>query len=248
MSRFNVLVRAFIRNSYRQKAVFLVMTGLALLLLGVMAALVCKLAILPQLRASAPDAAVVARYLSLLAFGAAFIAMGMNLNVFTANSLVKEKAQGLYESILAAPVGATRFWLAKGLAVFLPGLALCEAFAGAVYLGVDLLLVAPRLGFLASPWMLAAAFILVPLLYFPLCLLVILVGLVGNPVSGNVIANVAFSAIITVLINLVARAGIDPGSAGFALACLAAAVAEGVLVLALGRGLTKERVILSCKA
>jgi len=248
MSTLSTLVGTFYRNSYRQKAVLAVMAGLAVLLLAVLVVLVSNLAIAPLLRADAPDAAAVSRYLSLLAFGAAFIGMGMNLNVFTANSLVKEKAQGLYESILAAPVGVGRFWSAKSLAVFLPGLVIGEAMALAVYLGVDLLLVAPRLGFLATPGMLVAAFVLVPILYLPLSYLVILVGLVGNPVSGNVIANVVFSGLITVLINLVARGGVSPGSPAFALACACVALVEAVLVLALGRGLTKERVILSCKA
>ena len=248
MSTLSTLVGTFYRNSYRQKAVLAVMAGLAVLLLAVLVVLVSNLAIAPLLRADAPDAAAVSRYLSLLAFGAAFIGMGMNLNVFTANSLVKEKAQGLYESLLAAPVGVRRFWSAKSLAVFLPGLVLGEAMALAVYLGVDLFLVAPRLGFLASPGMLVAAFVLVPILYLPLSYLVILVGLVGNPVSGNVIANVVFSGLITVLINLVARGGVSPDSPGFALACACVALVETVLVLALGRGLTKERVILSCKA
>jgi ABC-2 type transport system permease protein len=248
MSGLSTLVGAFFRNSYRQKAVFLVMLGLALLLLAVMVSLVCLLAIAPELASPTPDASAVGRYLSLLAFGTAFIVMGMNLNVFTANSLVKEKAQGLYESILATPVGVGRFWTAKSLAVSLPGLVLCEACAAAVYLGVDLFLVLPRLGFLASPWMLVSGFVLVPVLYWPLCRLVILVGLVGNPVSGNVIANVAFAALITILINLVARGGVDPGSPVFALACAVVALAEWIVVLLLGRGLTKERVILSCKA
>jgi hypothetical protein len=248
MSMLSTLVGTFYRNSYRQKAVLAVMVGLALLLLAVLVALVSILAIAPLLRSAEPDVAAVSRYLSLLAFGAAFIGMGMNLNVFTANSLVKEKAQGLYESLLAAPVGVRRFWSAKSLTVFLPGLVIGEAMALAVYLGVDLLLVAPRLGFLASPGMLVAAFVLVPLVYLPLSYLVILVGLVGNPVSGNVIANVVFSGLITILINVVARGGVSPGSPGFALACAGVALAEAILVLALGRGLTKERVILSCKA
>jgi len=248
MNGLSVLVGTFFRNSYRQKAVLAVMAGLALLLLAVLVALVSTLAIAPLLRSASPDVAAVSRYLSLLAFGAAFIGMGMNLNVFTANSLVKEKAQGLYESLLATPVGVRRFWSAKSLTVFLPGLAIGEAMALAVYLGVDLLLVAPRLGFLASPGMLVAAFVLVPLVYLPLSYLVILVGLVGNPVSGNVIANVVFSGLITILINVVARGGVSPESPGFALACASVAVAEAVLVLVLGRGLTKERVILSCKA
>ena len=187
------------------------------------------------------------RYLGLIVYGSGLLAMGMNLNVFTANNLVKEKTQRLFESILAGPVEARTLWLAKSLAVFLPGLVLCETFAIVSLLGVNALIVTPRMGFLASPTMIFNGLALVPILYFPLCCLVLLVGLSANPISGNVIANVAFSALVTLVINLVARGGLDVGSSAFTLAHLALAGGVGVLVLVLQLRLTKERVVLSSR-
>ena len=98
------LVVANLRNSYRNKLSVLVMLGLIVLLLAVLVGLICGLAILPQMRSAAPDLGAVARYLALLVYGTGFLAMGMNLTVFTSNNLVREKAQRIYETILGGPV------------------------------------------------------------------------------------------------------------------------------------------------
>jgi len=112
---------------------------------------------------------------------------------------------------------------------------------------VNSLFVTPRIGFLAPAAMIFNGLALVPILYFPLCCLVLLVGLSANPISGNVIANVAFSVLVTLVINLVARAGFDVGSSAFALAHLALAGGVGLLVLVLQPRLTKERIVLSSR-
>ena len=242
------LIGANLRNGYRNKAALGVMLAFSLFFIVGFVALIYALAILPQLKSTKPDASVVSRYLALLAFGGGFIAMGMNLNVFTANSLVKEKAQRIYESILGGPVGVREFWLAKSLAIFLPGLAFCEFVSIAILLGVGGLLIGPGLGPLVSPMMLFNVLALIPILYLPLGCLVILVGLVGNPVSGNVIANIAFSALITVAINLVTRGGVDMRSPAFAAWSLSLALAVGILVLVLQLRLSKERIVLSCRS
>jgi hypothetical protein len=242
------IIVAHIRNSYRLKVAVIVMFGLSVLLIAGLIALVCVLAIVPATRSAGPNAAEVSRYLALIVYGTGLLAMGMNINVFTANNLVREKAQRLVESILAGPVGVRTLWMAKSLAVFLPGLVLCEAFAIAAFLAVNTLIVAPRMAVPISPAMIFNGLALVPILYFPLCCLVLLVGLTGNPISGNVIANIAFSVLVTLVINLVTRGGLDVGSSLFTLLHLALTGVVGLTVLALQLRLTKERVVLSCKA
>ena len=147
MSGLVTLIAANLRNSYRLKAAVFVMFGLSVLLIAGLIALVCALAIVPEMQSPSPNAAKVTRYLGLIVYGSGLLAMGMNLNVFTANNLVKEKTQRLFESILAGPVEARTLWLAKSLAVFLPGFVLCEAFAIVSLLGVNALFVTPRMGF-----------------------------------------------------------------------------------------------------
>ena len=247
MSGLAALVAANIRNSYRLKVAVFLMLGLSLLLIAGLIALVCLLVIVPQLRSPSPATPEVARYLGLIVYGSGLLAMGMNLNVFTANNLVKEKTHRLFESILAGPVEARTLWLAKTLAVFVPGFVLCETFAIVSWLAVNALLLTPRVGFLAPATMIFNSLALVPIVYFPLCCLVLLVGLSANPISGNVIANIAFSALVTLVINLVVRAGLDVGSSAFTLAHLVLAGGVGLLVLVLLPRLTKERIVLSSR-
>jgi hypothetical protein len=246
VSGLAALIAANIRNSYRLKVAVLLMLGLSVLLAAALIALVCGLVIVPQLRSPSPSMADITRYLGLIVYGSGLLAMGMNLNVFTANNLVKEKTQRLFESILAGPVEARTLWLAKSLAVFIPGLVLCELFAIVSLVAVNALLVTPHIGFLAPATMIFNALALVPILYFPLCCLVLLVGLSANPISGNVIANVAFSALVTLVINLVVR-GLDVGSFAFTLAHLALTGGVGLLVLVLRPRLSKERIVLSSR-
>jgi ABC-2 type transport system permease protein len=245
MSGFNAMLAAHFRVSYRIKLAVFMMLGLSVLLIGGLLALVCALAIVPETRSPNPNTAEISRYLALIAYITALVVMGMNSIVFTANILVKEKAQRLFESLLAAPVGARSLWMSKSLAVFLPGLVLGEAFAIAAFLVVDLFLIAPRIGFLISPIMIFNGLALVPILYFPVCCLVLLVGLQGNPISGNVIANVVLSVQIPLIANLAARAGLDVGSPLFTLAHIALSAAIGLLVLVLQLRFTKERIVLS---
>ena len=185
MSGLATLVAANIRNSYRLKVAVFLMLGLSVLLIAGLIALVCVLVIVPQVRSPSPSTAEVARYLGLIVYGSGLLAMGMNLNVFTANNLVKEKTQRLFESILAGPVEARTLWLAKSLAVFIPGFVLCEGFAIASWLAVNALFLTPRIGFLAPASMIVNGLALVPILYFPLCCLVLLVGLSANPDLGQ---------------------------------------------------------------
>jgi hypothetical protein len=248
MKDLRPLIAAHFRNSYRQKGPVIVMICLAALLIAALVALVCGLALMPELKAQAPDGAKIARYFALLVYGTGLLAMGMNLTVFTSNNLVREKEQRIYETILGGPVSASRLWMAKSLAVFLPGFALCELTSLATFLAVKALVVGSALPPGASPLLLANGLVLVPLLYFPLACLVILAGLAGNPVSGTVLSNVVYACLISLLINLATRAKLDVGSAGFALASLSVSGLLGILALVLGRGLTKERIILSSRS
>jgi ABC-2 type transport system ATP-binding protein len=97
VSDLSTLVIAHLRNSYRLRGAVCVMLGLSLLLVATLVALVLVLAILPETGSPTPDAARAARYVGLIAYGSGFLVMGMNLNVFTANNLVREKTQRVFE-------------------------------------------------------------------------------------------------------------------------------------------------------
>jgi ABC-2 type transport system permease protein len=248
MSSLASLLGANIRVCYRSKGPLFVMLGFSAFGLAIIDILVYALAILPETRSAAPDSGKLAHYLAMIAYGTAFIAMGMNVNVFTANTMVREKAQRIHESILSTPVSTRRLWVAKSLAIFLPGFALCELMPLITMIGFDALAIAPAVGPQATGMMAFNALALIPLLYLPICFLVILIGLAGNPVSGNVLANVVFSGVLTLALNLATRGGLDMGSPSFAAGHLALSLALGALVFLLGRSLSKERIVLSARS
>jgi len=247
VSGLPTLIVASMRSHVRLKVAVLLMLGLSGLLIAGLIALVGVLVIIPQSRSPRPDTAELARYLGLVVYGSGLLTMGLTLNVFTANNLVKEKNQRLFESVLAAPVEARTLWLARSLAVFLPGLALCEVSASASLLAVNAFFLTLGLPVVAPVSTIVGGLTLVPVLYLPLCGVVLLAGLCGNPVSGNVAANVALSAVLTLVINLVARAGMDVGSFSFALVHLVVAGGLAAVVLVLQPRLTKERIVLSSR-
>jgi ABC-2 type transport system permease protein len=247
VSGLPTLIAASIRSHVRLKVAVLLMLGLSGFLVAGLIALVGVLVIVPQARSPKPNTAELARYLGLVVYGSGLLTMGLTLNVFTANNLVKEKNQRLFESVLAAPVEARTLWLARSLAVFLPGLALCEVSAAASLLVVNAFFLTLRLPVLAPASTVVGGLILVPVLYLPLCGVVLFTGLCGNPVSGNVVANVALSAVLTLVINLVARGGMDVGSFSFALVHLIVAGGMAVVLLVLQPRLTKERIVLSSR-
>ncbi len=248
MSALETLIAANFRNSYRRPTALAVWLGLAALLMAGMVVPVLVLGVLPELRSASPNVPKVTHYLGLIAYGSGLLAMGLNLNVFSANNLVREKTQRLFESILAAPVAARTLWLAKTLAVFLPGLVLCDLCASACLLAVNALVIVPHVGAVGSPALVLAGLALVPLVYLPLSGLVLQLALAGNPVTANVVANAVFSASIAIIINLTVRGSLDVASPGFAWAHVVVAAGLGLLVLGLQLRLTRERIVLSCRA
>lgn len=247
MKNFGGLLAVFIRSAYRNKLALFVMLGFALVVTAFLLALGCALALAPALGKPELDRNEIERWLALIVYGAGLIGMGMNFIIFSANPLMREKESRIYDSILAAPVGVRGLWAAKALAVFLPGLLLCEAFALLVFLGVNCFLVAPRAGFIASPLLILNGFALVPLVYLPLAFLVLLAGLTGRPGASNVIGQVFFSAHTPLVINLAVHTVLDPSSPDFTLVHLAVAALLALLVAAFLPKLTKERVVLSAR-
>jgi hypothetical protein len=75
--------------------------------------------------------------------------------------------------------------------------------------------------------------------------LVHLVGLVGNPISGNVIAQVFLPVYATLVINLGVRSILEVTSWLFFLINLIIAIIAGIAVLFLKQYLNKERIVLS---
>jgi ABC-type Na+ efflux pump permease subunit len=158
---------------------------------------------------------------------------------------VREKTRGVIESLLVTPLRVNDIWFAKSFAVYLPGLVFSWVLTLISLFTVNAVLIVPKIGFLINPWIVVSSFIGVPLIYLFLTLLVHLVGLVGNPISGNVIAQVFLPVYATLVINLGVRSILEVTSWLFFLINLIIAIIAGIAVLFLKQYLNKERIVLS---
>jgi ABC-2 type transport system permease protein len=238
------IIAASIRNNLRVKTVILLVAVTVIFVIGV-TAIFCIISIEPSMEQLFPDRAALELYLGLIIYSACLMGLGINLNSFAFQSMTREKARGNIESLLATPLRAKEIWLAKSLAVFLPGLVLGVALALVTLVAVNYIYFVPSIGFLVNPWIAVNSFVAAPLVYLLLSLLVHLVGLTGKPVTGNVIAQVFLPVFTSLMINLATHNVINAASWSFTLANLGAAAAIGAIVILLQPRLTRERIVLS---
>lgn len=205
----------------------------------------CLLLIAPAVETDLPDRFELELYLSLVMYATCLIGVGVNLNAFAFQSMTREKSRGNVESLLATPLRVRPIWVAKSLAVFLPGLVLGEILTLIVLVAVNYIYFVPVVGFLITPWMAVSSFVAVPLIYLCLSLLVYLIGLTGKPATGNVIVQVFLPVFAALMINLAIRHILNTASWPFTLANLGIAAAIAAAIVFLLPQLTRERIVLS---
>jgi ABC-type Na+ efflux pump permease subunit len=244
-NNISTLMITNIKNNLRSKAFTLSLIFITLGLVAVIDVFGSIFILKPALEESPIDKSQIAEYLSLMLFATSILAMGISINVFTAQPLVKEKTQGIIESLLVTPLRATDIWFAKSFAVYLPGLIFSWIVTLISLIVINVALIMSEIGFLINIWMILSSFVGVPLIYLFLTLLVHLVGLTSNPISGNVIAQVFLPAYATIIINLGIRTELDTSSWFFFLINLIIAIVVGITVIVLKQNITKEKIILS---
>jgi hypothetical protein len=234
-----------IRNNLRLKIIIAVLIAVVVICVAGLVAAFCLLAIDPAMEAEIPDRAMLETYLSVIIYGVCLIGLGVNMNVFASQTLTREKSRGNITALLATPLKASDIWIAKSLAVFLPGLVMGEILALISLLAVNYIYFVPEIGFLLTPWMAVSCFVAAPLIYLSLSLLAHVIGLSGKPATGNVIVQVFLPVFVSLMINLGVHRVLDAASWSFALANLGLALVIGVIAILLRPRLTRERIVLS---
>ncbi len=167
--------------------------------------------------------------------------------IFGLNSLVQEKAKRVTESLLATPLGVKSLWWGKSMGVFLPGFIfniIIVLLSVAVF---NLAIIQPATGHMVLPWAnLVTCLVVLPLMVLSLVLLLMLIALITTS------PQIAMMIVIFLVVGssqILLRIGINITSWDFALLHLGIALLLGLIAAFLGRiCLTKERVVLSCKA
>jgi ABC-2 type transport system permease protein len=240
-----LITTASIRNILRSKIIVAITIAVLLIcVIGTVAAL-CILAIAPAVEVETPDVHMLEIYLSVTVYAACLIGIGINMDVFAFQSLMREKSRGVIESLLATPLKVKDIWIAKSMAVFLPGLILGEVFALISLLAINYIYFVPKIGFLFNPWIAVSCFVCAPLIYLCLSLLVHLIGLTGQPATGNMIVQVFLPIIANLMINLGIHRVLDATSWTFTLVSFGLAGIIGIVAILLRPRLTRERIVLS---
>ncbi|MDY6917705.1 MAG: ABC transporter permease subunit [Chloroflexota bacterium] len=240
-----LITTASIRNNLGSKVVMALAIAVVLIcIVGTVLAL-CLLLIAPAMEAELPDRTAMEAYLGVVVYAVCLVGLGVNLNAFGFQTMTREKSRGSMAALLATPLKASHIWTAKSLAVFLPGLVLGVVLALIALVAVNYAYFVPTLGFLFTPWIAISSFVALPLIYLSLSLLVHVIGLTGNPATGNVIVQVFLPVFAALIINLVVHGVLDAASWPFTLANLGLAVVIGIIAFLLRTRLTRERIVLS---
>jgi ABC-type Na+ efflux pump permease subunit len=245
MREISLITINSIRNNLNSKVLTFVFVSVTLIIVAGLTLFFCLLLITPAMDTSVPDRTQLELYLSLIMYTTCLICLGINLNVFAFQSMTREKSRGNIESLLATPLKVKDIWIAKSLAVFIPGLVLGEVLTLITLVAVNYIYFVPRIGFLFTPWIAVSSFLAVPLIYLCLSLLAHLIGLTGKPVNGNVIVQVFLPVIMTLMINLVLHNVLNAASWPFTVANLGLAAVIVIIIIFFLSRLTRERVVLS---
>jgi len=245
MNKIGLIINKSIRNNLRSKSMTVGLVIIAMMITAGIALFFCILLIAPEVVKASPNRANLEIYLSLIIYSACLIGVGINLNVFTFLPMAREKSRGNIESLLATPLKVKEIWIAKSLAVFLPGLVLGELLTLICLISVNYIYFVPRIGFLFTPWIAVSSFFAVPLIYLCLSFLVQLIGLTGKTATGNIIVQIFLPVITTLMINLMLHRVLDAASWTFTLTNLGIAAVLAVIVIFLQPRLIRERIVLA---
>jgi ABC-type transport system involved in multi-copper enzyme maturation permease subunit len=167
---------------------------------------------------------------------------------FAQLTIIKEKVNGIIESLLATPLGPGEIWMAKSMAIFLPGYIISIISTLIILLSVNFFVIIPATGdFLLPVTVLLISLLINPLLFLALLLFIVLFSMANNPeIAIAPSFLVGFGLMIGIPLG-VATGAINLASWSFTLWCLGGAVLFLAIDLALYRLLTKENIVLSSK-
>jgi ABC-type Na+ efflux pump permease subunit len=246
MKDIGLLTLPSIRSNLRLKVVFIIFIIVTIMLVALLVILFCILLIKPAVSTASPDIKDLETYLSIILYSTCFITLGINLNSFGFQSLTREKSRGNIESLLATPGKIKNIWIAKSLAIFIPGLIVGEVLTLVTLIAVNYIYFVPSIGFILTPWIAVNSFIVAPVVYICLGLLAYLVGLTGKPATGNIIAQIFLPVIINIMIQIALRTTIfNSASWSFAAVNIGLALLIVIIIFLLMPRFTKEKIVLS---
>jgi ABC-2 type transport system permease protein len=245
MNKTALVMKFALKNQLRMTATTVISLTVILICVAGIIAIVAALVLNPETEKAAPDMSVLKNAMGLSMFCASFTSIGIYTSIFSYQSLVREKARGNIQALLATPVSPQELWLGKSLAVFLPGLVLTIILTIAAFLVLNLIYFSGGTGFVLTAWIVISNLIAVPLLYLAVTMFVHIVGLVGKPVTANVIGQIFLPLMANVMAQLAVHTSLASDSWLFAVILLGTMVIIALGIISMYGRLKSETIILS---
>ncbi|WP_010094399.1 hypothetical protein [Ornithinibacillus scapharcae] len=246
--RMGPIINASLRSIFQFKSLIIVYLGIVLICALAIGLIGSKLIIEPIMSNGLINKSSLSYYIGIIGYSTAFILTGINYCVLFSVPLTRDKVNKVIESLLATASSVKEVWVAKSVALFIPGLLigvfipyLLTEYFSLTYLSSS---------FFASTniWILLSTYLAVPVMFFCLSLLIHFVGLVGNVENGIVIASIFLPSISALFINLLARNVISLDTPLFFLGNIAIALILYLICMANRSKLNKEDIVLSCQS
>ena len=242
----NIVATMAARELTRSKRICIAYLVMVLFLVGALFLIGVRLLLNPLIGRETLDRDALMAATSGLVYCTVLICVGLFLNI-SSTQLVRTKASGTIESLLATTLTARNLWRATSAASIIPGIVTGGAGGLLSAIVLELVYLAPKGMTLFRPWVIVNCFVLAPGLYLALAFLVHAVGLRGKATSGAVIAQIFFPVYISLAINLGARNILAVGKVDLAMVQVGIALLAAAAAALSARDLTKERIVLSCR-
>lgn len=247
MKKMCSIINVNLKNNLQSLSLVIVYLGIALICTVVIGIIGVRSFILPAIRTGKANSEAIGYIIGILGYITAILVTGICYSTLFSNSLIREKINGNIESLLGTSTSVKTVWIAKSIALFIPGFLMGTIFTLGLTEFINVAYVSPNFQLHLNPYVTISTYIIVPITYFCLSLLMNLVGLIGRAMDGGVIGIIFVSGVVTVMINLVARNTINGHSWPFIVVNLALACILMILCIIFKNKLNAERIVLSCR-
>ncbi|WP_439024719.1 hypothetical protein [Bacillus halotolerans] len=245
MRRIMAIINASLKSIFQFKSLIMVYLGIALICTAVIGIVGAKLIIEPA--SGRIDENTLVHYIGILGYCAAVVLTGINYCVLFSVPLTREKVNKNIESLLATISSIKEIWIAKSIALFLPGFLLGTIIPLFLTLIFSSIYLSSSFVVFSNVWIVLCTYFAVQVIYLCLSLLIHFVGLIGNTEAGNVIATIFLPVFAGLVINLLARHILYINSSVFFISNIGLAVILFIVCIMFRYKFRKEKIILSCQ-
>lgn len=161
-------------------------------------------------------------------------------------TIIREKADGSIQSLLATPLSPIELWLAKSMAIFFPAYIISVISSLIILLSINFFAIIPAINISILPLpSILISFFINPLLFMALIAFTVLFSIANNPdIAIAPSFLIGFGLMMGIPLGI-ATGIINITSWSFAIWCLVAAIIFWIIDIILLRMLTKENIVRS---